>query len=75
MPLSHYRRYVPRLEVLLSEGTAPRSPHFVQVIHTTGGRPLIGHSFLLLIIVGWQFYKCSVTFSNLNSPSEEHVAK
>ena len=39
---------VPRLEVLLGSGTAPlpRSPHFIWVVHTTGGQPLIGHSFL-----------------------------
>ena len=24
----------------------PRSPHFVRVVHTTGGRPLIGHGVL-----------------------------
>ena len=24
----------------------PRSPHFDQVVHTTGGRPLIGHGVL-----------------------------
>ena len=32
MPLLHYRQYVLLLVVL-----PPRSPHFVQVIHTTGG--------------------------------------
>ena len=24
----------------------PRSPHFIRVVHTTGGRPLIGHDVL-----------------------------
>ena len=38
---------VPRLEFFLGSGTAPpRSPHFVRVVHTIGGRPLIGHSVL-----------------------------
>ena len=36
MPLSHYRRYVPRLQVFLGAELPPRSPHFVQVVHTTG---------------------------------------
>ena len=45
MPLSHYRQYVPLFEVLLCYGTTPRSPHFVQVVHTTDRQPLIGHRF------------------------------
>ena len=46
MPLSHYKRYVPPLEVLL--GTTLRSPYFVRVVHTTGGWPLIGQGFLII---------------------------
>ena len=42
MPHSHYRP----LEVFLGGGTTPRSPHFVRVVHTTGGWPLIGHDFI-----------------------------
>ena len=26
----------------------PRSPHFVRVVHTTGGQPLIGHGVLTI---------------------------
>ena len=39
---------VPLLEVLFGGGTAPRSPHFVRDVHTTGGQPLIGHGFLTI---------------------------
>ena len=42
----------PRLEVFLGGGTASRSPHFVQVVHTTGRWPLIGHS-LLTVCNSW----------------------
>ena len=34
------------LEVFLGGGTAPRLPHFVRVVHTIVGQPLIRHSFL-----------------------------
>ena len=37
---------VPWLKVFLRGITAPRSLHFVRVVHTTGGRPLIGNSVL-----------------------------
>ena len=37
MSRSHHRQFVPRLEV--SHGSGTRSPHFVRVVHTTGGRP------------------------------------
>ena len=46
IPLSHYRRYVPWLEVFLGGLTASRSTHFVWVVHTTGGQSLIGQGLL-----------------------------
>ena len=48
MPHSHYRRYVLQLEVILCGGTVPGLPHFIQVVYTTSGWPLIGHSFLTI---------------------------
>ena len=37
----------PRLEVFVGGRATPGSPNFkFQVVHTTGGRPLIGHSVL-----------------------------
>ena len=46
MPHSHCRWCIQRWEVFPGSGTASRLPHFVGVVHTKGGRPLIGHSFL-----------------------------
>ena len=48
IPLSHYRQYVPWLEVFLIGGTTSSSPHFGWVLHTTGRWPLIGQSILTI---------------------------
>ena len=37
---------VPWLEFFLGGEPPPRLPNFIRVVHTTGGRPLIGHSIL-----------------------------
>ena len=37
MPLSHYRWYALRLEVLIGDETASQVTPFVPVVHTTGG--------------------------------------
>ena len=44
--LSTLQAVIPRFEVFLGSGTAPRLSHFIQDVQTKGGRPLIGHSFL-----------------------------
>ena len=64
MHLSHW--YVPQLEVLLSDGTTPSFPHFIQVVHTTGRRPLTGRGFKPSITVEWQYDWCRSLRSNLN---------
>ena len=84
MPNSHYRRYVPQLEIFLGGGTAPRSPHFGRVGHTTGRRPLLqtGHGFLTVNNSRMSVLQTLVTKKQpplistyLWWPSFEHVAK
>ena len=68
VPNSHYRWYVLWLKVFLGGGTNPRLPNFIRVVHTTGGRPLIGHSLSTInnstTIVGHR----KANSINLNSP-------
>ena len=45
---SHYRQYILRLKVFVGGGNISRLPHFIQIVHSTGRRSLIGHGFLTI---------------------------
>ena len=82
MPLSHYGWYIPWLEILLCGGTAPRSPHLVRVVHTTGGEPLLGHTSLTINNSRITVLQTLVTekqppltSTHLRQPSDQHVPK
>ena len=44
----HTTRGRPAVRSFFGVGTTPRLPHFVEVVHTTGRWPLIGHSVLTI---------------------------
>ena len=82
MPQSHLRQYVPRLEVFSAAEPPPGRPHFIRVVHTTGGSPLIGHGFLTINNSKMTVLQTLVTekqppltLTHLWQPSGEHVAK
>ena len=69
-------------QVSLGSGTASKWPHFVRVVYTTGGWPLIGHSFLTINNSGITVLQVlvtenqpSLTFTHLWWPSDEHMEK
>ena len=64
------------VKVLLGGRTAPRSPHFVLVVHTTGGRPLIGHGFLTVNNSRMTLLQTLVTKKQLQTRGKnKHVVK